>query len=61
MNFFALTAALSCFVATAKAEVSYLCIELDRVSVSAEGRMSPAFLGRGRFFITALSGYGGDH
>ena len=37
MNFCVLTAALTCFVATAKAEVSYLCIELDRVSVSAEG------------------------
>ena len=60
MNFFALTAALTCFVATAKAEVSYLCIELDRVSVSAEGRMSPAFPGRELNFTWDGQSFSGD-
>ena len=60
MIFFVLTTALTCFVATAKAEVSYLCIELDRVSVSAEGRMSPAFPGRELNFTWDGQSFSGD-
>jgi hypothetical protein len=58
--FFALTAVLTCFFATAKAEVSYLCIELDRVPVSVEGRMSPAFPGRELNFTWDGQSFSGD-
>jgi hypothetical protein len=41
-----LAVAATCNIFPARAEVTYLCTELDRVSVSAQGRMSPAYPGR---------------
>ena len=46
MKLMALSLLLALIGPLVLAEASYSCVELDRVSVSAEGRMSPAFPGR---------------
>ena len=60
MKLMALSLLLALIGPLVLAEASYRCVELDRVSVSAEGRMSPAFPGRILNFSTEGQNLKGD-
>ncbi|MDB4218272.1 hypothetical protein N9783_02080 [Planktomarina temperata] len=60
MKWFAIVLSFTFIGTTILADVRYSCVELDRISLSADGRMSPAFPGRILNFLQEGQNLTGD-